>query len=66
MKKWEKIVFVAVAVTALLIPVYTMPLMGQSSAAANAEKRELAAWPALFVDGEFNTAFFELFEPEFY
>ena len=59
MKKWEKIVFVAVAVTALLIPVYTMPLMGQSSAAANAEKRELAVWPALFVDGEFNTAFFD-------
>ena len=58
MKKWEKIVFVAVATVALLIPVYTMPFMGQSSAADNAEKRELAPWPALLIDGKFNTAFF--------
>lgn len=56
MKKWEKIAFVAVASAALLIPVYTMPFVGQTS--ANAEKRELAAFPALFEDGKLNTAFF--------
>ena len=59
MKKWEKIAFTAVATTALLIPVYTMPFMGQSSAAGNAEKRELAAFPAFFEEGKFNTGFFE-------
>ena len=57
MKKWEKIAFVAAASAALLIPVYTMPFVGQTS--ANAEKRELAAFPALIEDGELNTAFFE-------
>ncbi len=59
MKKWEKITFAAVSAAALLIPVYTMPFMGQSSAAGNAEKRELAQRPALFVDGSFNRDFFE-------
>ena len=58
MKKWEKIAFTAVATTALLIPVYTMPFVGQSSA-TNAEKRELAAFPAFFEEGKFNTGFFE-------
>ena len=57
MKKWEKIAFAAVASAALLIPVYTMPFMGQTS--DNAEKRELAAWPALMENGRFNTAFFD-------
>lgn len=56
MKKWEKIAFVAAASAALLIPVYTMPFVGQTS--TNAEKRELAAFPALFEEGRFNTAFF--------
>ena len=56
MKKWEKIAFVAAASAALLIPVYTMPFVGQTS--DNAEKRELAAFPALFEDGKLNTAFF--------
>lgn len=58
MKKWEKLAFAAVASAALLIPVYTMPFVGQSSA-ANAEKRELAAFPAFFEEGKFNTAFFD-------
>lgn len=58
MKKWEKIAFVAVSSVLLLIPVYTMPFMGQSSA-DNAEKRELAQKPALFTDGSFNMDFFE-------
>ena len=58
MKKWEKIAFTAVASAALLIPVYTMPFVGQSSA-NNAEKRELAAFPAFFEEGKFNTAFFD-------
>lgn len=58
MKKWEKAAFAAVSSVLLLIPVYTMPFVGQSSA-ANAEKRELAAFPALFEDGKFNTAFFD-------
>lgn len=58
MKKWEKIAFTAVASAALLIPVYTMPFVGQSSA-TNAEKRELAAFPAFFEEGKFNTAFFD-------
>lgn len=57
MKKWEKIVFVAVAAVALLIPVYTMPFVGHTS--DNAEKRELASFPALIADGKFNTAFFD-------
>jgi hypothetical protein len=56
-KKWEKIAFAAVASAALLIPVYTMPFVGQTS--DNAEKRELAAWPALMENGRFNTAFFD-------
>lgn len=55
MKKWEKIAFVAVAVVALLIPVYTMPFMKQAS---TAEKRELATFPTLFDEGAFNTGFF--------
>ena len=59
MQKWEKIAFAAVSSALLLIPVYTMPLMGQSSTADNAEKRELAAFPALFENGKFNTAFFD-------
>lgn len=59
MKKWEKMAFVAASAVALLIPVYTMPFMGQSSDAANAEKRELAEKPALFTDGKFNMDFFE-------
>lgn len=58
MKKWEKIAFAAVSSALLLIPVYTMPFLGQSSA-ANAEKRELASFPALFEGGKFNTAFFD-------
>ena len=59
MKKWEKIAFVTLCVVLLLIPVYTMPFMGQTSPANNAEKRELAAKPALFADGKFNRDFFE-------
>lgn len=59
MKKWEKIAFVTLCVVLLLIPVYTMPFMGQSSDTANTEKRELAAKPALFADGKFNRDFFE-------
>lgn len=59
MKKWEKIVFVAISVALLLIPVYTMPFMGQTSSENNAEKRELAPLPSLFVDGRFNVGFFE-------
>ena len=57
MKKWEKIAFAAISSVLLLIPVYTMPFVGRSS--DNAEKRELAAFPALFEDGQFNTAFFD-------
>ena len=59
MKKWEKAAFAAISAALLLIPVYTMPFMGQSSAAENTEKRELAQKPALFEDGTFNTSFFE-------
>ena len=40
MKKWEKIAFAALSSVLLLIPVYTMPFMGQSSDADNAEKPE--------------------------
>ena len=59
MKKWEKIAFAAVSLALLLIPVYTMPFMGQSSSADNTEKRELAQKPALLEEGRFNTKFFE-------
>ena len=59
MKKWEKIAFAALSSVLLLIPVYTMPFMGQSSQADNAEKRELAAKPTLFTEGKFNMDFFE-------
>ncbi len=58
MKTWEKIAFVAVSVVLLLIPVYTMPFMGQSSTAENTEKRELAERPTLFEEGTFNRDFF--------
>ena len=58
MKKWEKAAFAAASSVLLLIPVYTMPFVGPSSA-TNAEKRELAAFPALFEEGKFNTAFFD-------
>lgn len=59
MKKWEKIAFAAVSSALLLIPVYTMPFMGQSSDTANTEKRELAQKPALLEEGQFNMDFFE-------
>lgn len=59
MKKWEKIAFAAISSALLLIPVYTMPFMEQSSTAENTEKRELAQKPALFTEGKFNRDFFE-------
>ncbi len=58
MKKWEKIAFTAISSVLLLIPVYTMPFMGQSSTAENTEKRELAAFPALWENGRINLGFF--------